>query len=356
MTGDYDEYWSETDPVIEDNTFWDKTIPAAGFDDFWTETKPVAGGRHARGARSRRPAKVARPVTAARPVRLAAKVTLLVGVIGLAAAICGTFDLIPRSDSAAINEALPGPAPSLSRQVTDPESTQADQRVMKPSPSRRPARPQLKPAKRAAHPVPTTDPVPSQPAPVELPLSTYFNNVAVTSNSKPTLGDLDGSGSAFSVQALAARGIRPGGLVTYDGVPFSWPDAPTARADNVIAAGQAIQVQEAGSTLSFLVTAGWGPAKGTAKVVYSNGSVQRFTLAAWDWYRNCPSPKGSGVAIYTPYRNQGNGRASFRVCVYYASVPLNASLLVERVILPDISPAEPRPNHPSLHIFAITIS
>jgi hypothetical protein len=186
-------------------------------------------------------------------------------------------------------------------------------------------------------------------------LSAYFNNIAVTSNRKPTLGDLDGSGSAFSVQALAARGIRPGAEISYGGVPFRWPDAAAATSDNIIAAGQAIKVQEAGHVLSFLVTAGWGPAKGTGKVIYSNGSVQRFTLAAWDWYRNCPSPKGSGVAIYTPYRNQGNGRASFKVCVYYASVQLDASHVVERIILPDIGPVEPRPNHPSLHIFAITI-
>jgi hypothetical protein len=188
--------------------------------------------------------------------------------------------------------------------------------------------------------------------PVEFSLGHYLNNVGVTSNSNPAIGNLDGSGSAFSLQALAARGVRPGAKITYHGVPFSWPDAAVGQADNVTASGQALMIHGAGSRLAFLVTAGWGPASGTGKVIYADGATQKFTITAPDWFDSCPSP---AAVVDTPYRNQGSARASFTACLYYASVRLHASQVVKRIVLPDISAPRPLAGDPSLHIFAITI-
>jgi hypothetical protein len=195
----------------------------------------------------------------------------------------------------------------------------------------------------------------SPPAAVEIPLARYFDNVAVTSNAAPTTGNLDGSGSAFSFQALAADGVRPGGLITYQGIPFRWPDAGAAKPDNVTASGQTLTVRGAGPWLAFLLTAGWGPAKGVATVVYSGGATQKFMIGAPDWYTSCQSAGAPGVVVFTPYRNQGNGQATFTTCVYYAAIRLRSARSVTSLVLPDISPPLPRSGHPSLHIFAITI-
>jgi hypothetical protein len=191
--------------------------------------------------------------------------------------------------------------------------------------------------------------------PAELPLAHYLNNVGATSNSNPDVGNLDGSGEAFSVQALAASGIAPGAVIAYNGVPFRWPDAAAGEPDNVTASGQALTIHGAGTTLGFLLTAGWGPAQGTAKVVYSDGSTQRFTLGAPDWSGSCPSASGLGVTVYTPYHNQAGGRNSSASCLYYTSVRLHSAQPVRQIVLPDLTPPVPHAGDPSLHIFAATI-
>jgi hypothetical protein len=193
------------------------------------------------------------------------------------------------------------------------------------------------------------------PAPVRLSLKGEFNNIGVTSNSDPAAGSLDGSGAAFSAQALAAGGVRPGATITSHHVPFTWPDVAPGRPDNVTASGQALQVGGSGKMLSFLVTAGWGPASGIGAVVYSDGFIQRFTIGAPDWSLSCPSPKGPGVAVFSPYRNDGDGRGSYTSCVFYASVPLQAGKQLSRIILPDVSAPVPASGDASLHIFAVTI-
>jgi hypothetical protein len=191
--------------------------------------------------------------------------------------------------------------------------------------------------------------------PVELSLGHYLNNVGATSNSNPDIGNLDGGGEAFSAQALTASGIRPGAVITYNGVPFRWPDAVAGEPDNVTASGQALTIQGSGTTLGFLLTAGWGPAQGIAKVVYSDGSTQRFRIIAPDWSGSCPSAGGPGVVVYTPYHNQGGGRNSSPSCLYYTSVRLHPAQPVKQIVLPALTPPVPESGHPSLHIFAATI-
>jgi hypothetical protein len=190
---------------------------------------------------------------------------------------------------------------------------------------------------------------------VELSLTPYFDNIGIVSNGNPTVGNLEGSGSAFSAQALAAHGARAGARIAFDGVPFTWPDVAVAKPDNVTASGQTLRIRGAGRILAFLLTAGWGPAHGTGRIVYADGSAQDFAITSADWWGGCTSAKGKDVVIFTPYRNQGNGRAAFTVCVYYQGVRLRAGQTVTKVILPDLSPATPKPGTPSLHIFAVTI-
>jgi hypothetical protein len=185
-------------------------------------------------------------------------------------------------------------------------------------------------------------------------LAAAFDNVGITDDDDTTIGNLDGAGSSFSAQALAADGVTPGASVTVGGTSFTWPGVASGDNDNVVASGQAFDLTGTGSTLSFLLTAGYGPASGTGQVVYSDGTTQAFTLGAPDWHGGC-SPAGSGVALYMPYRNRATGQNALPVCVFDASVPLQAGKTVSMIVLPDVSSGVTS-GSPSLHIFAVTIS
>ncbi|CAM5714383.1 hypothetical protein SALBM311S_01385 [Streptomyces alboniger] len=63
--------------------------------------------------------------------------------------------------------------------------------------------------------------------PVLLPyrsLPKAFDNAGISSADALTVANIDGSNSSLSAEALASVGLTPGATVTYDGVPFTWPD------------------------------------------------------------------------------------------------------------------------------------
>ena len=181
-----------------------------------------------------------------------------------------------------------------------------------------------------------------------------LDNAGVTNDGDTGPGNLDGSGYSFSAQALAAAGVTPGSTVTAGGVAFTWPDAAAGVQDNIVASGQAILLNGAGSTLGFLVTGTYGTASGTGTIDYTDGTTQSFTLTAPDWYATPPA--GSDPAITTAYRNTpGNGKDQHPVVVYDVSVPLQAGKTIEAVILPDVSPSPPTAGVTALHVFAIGI-
>lgn len=317
-------------------------------DDFWNDDKrPDRADHHFHRFR------LVRPVTL---------LAVLAGALALAFAVGAIFALLPSGKPA--GAAASAPHASVGAPAgPGPKWTPSGRLFRKPKPSVRTIpkpKPVIQPsAKSTSSSQPSTPPARSvnstTAAPVRLSLTSDFDNVGITSDSNPTIGNLDGSTSAFSAQALAAAGARPGATVTSHGVPFTWPDVAAGTPDNVTASGQVLPASGAGRTLSFLVTAGWGPASGGGAVVYADGSAQKFTIGAPDWFRNCPSASGPDVALFTPYRNQGNGHATFHTCVYYASVRLHAGKNVMKIILPDLSTPVPGPGAASLHIFAATI-
>jgi hypothetical protein len=309
--------------------------PPTGYGEFWAETEPPRRGRHSRRGGF------------TWPVRLLA---LLIGVLVLAVAGGMAYDLL--SPRTLTGDPMPpvkhGPAAEVSLAPAETATTSPAAKP-KPTPTPKPKlKPKLKPKPKATV---VAKAAPAPAGPVEVLLAPYLDNVGVTSDSSPGAGNLDGSGNSFSAQALAASGVRGGSVITYSGVSFRWPDAAVGAADNVTAAGQTLTTRGSGSTLAFLVTAGYGPAEGTATVEYAGGSSQQFTISAPDWQGDCPSADGPGVAVYTPNRNQDGAQA----CVFYASVRLRAGQTVTRIILPNISTPVPGDGVPSLHIFAITI-
>jgi hypothetical protein len=335
----------------EDDDFWSGKTQGDGL---WEEPRKAHAARRGRHA--------------ARP-RFARRVTVLgvlAGALAVAFGVSSVFGWLPphsMTPTAGLALAdtghLRGAAAAASRR---PSATAP--------PSRSPSlRPQVKAASLrrpaasttpSAAPVPPPVPLPSAalaaaPGPVELSLAPYFNNTGVASASNQNAGNIDGNGFAFSAEALAAVGAQAGATITYHGVPFTWPDVAAGKPDNVVASGQALRISGAGTTLAFLLAAGWGPATGTGEVVYANGSVQKFTVDAPDWWTQCARTT-PGDVLYSHGRYPTDGQPdNFMLCVYYASIPLHPGQPVKQIVLPDISASVPPAGPPSLHIFAVTI-
>jgi hypothetical protein len=189
-------------------------------------------------------------------------------------------------------------------------------------------------------------------------LAAAFDNTGITSDTDPGAGNVDGAGYSFSAQALAVAGAQPGGTVTAGGLTFTWPGTAAGQPDNVVAGGQAFGFTGSGSQLGFLlsgtyVSASHGSAAGTGQVVYTDGSTSSFTLNAPDWHGGC-SQDGTGVALYTAYRNYSGGKSALDVCIYAAVVPLTAGKTISYVVLPDVSSGVTA-DVPALHVFAVAV-
>ena len=189
--------------------------------------------------------------------------------------------------------------------------------------------------------------------------SAAFDDTGITDDTATAAGNIDGAGYSFSAQALAAAGAAPGGTVTAGGLTFTWPSAASGTPDNVVASGQAFKISGSGSQLGFLLTGTYvsaanGAASGTGEVVYTDGTSSSFSLTAPDWHGGC-SAAGTGVALYTPYRNGPSGKSTLSVCVYEASAALTAGKTISYVVLPDVSASTPRSDVPSMHLFAVVV-
>ena len=186
-------------------------------------------------------------------------------------------------------------------------------------------------------------------------LAAAFDNVGITNDTNTTVGNLDGAGSSFSAQALAALGATPGATITVGGTSFTWPNVAAGEPDNVVANGGAFDLSGTGSTLSFLLTAGYGPASGTGQVVYTDGSTSSFTLSTPDWHGGCTTPPGASTVLQMTYRNRATGQNQLSVCIYDATAQLTPGKTVSMVILPDISSGVAS-GTASLHVFAAAIN
>jgi beta-glucosidase len=93
-------------------------------------------------------------------------------------------------------------------------------------------------------------------------LSAAVNDVGITDDSNPTVGNYGGPGYSFSAEALAAAGITPGSTVSSGGLSFTWPDVAVGQPDNVVPNGQVITLSGTGGHLGFLGAANNGTATG----------------------------------------------------------------------------------------------
>lgn len=178
-------------------------------------------------------------------------------------------------------------------------------------------------------------------------LSAAFDNVGVTSNAAPSLGNFDGFGNSYSAQALASQvGITPGSTVSAaHGVSFTWPTAPAGQADNVDMQGQVVAVSGSGSTLGFLGAATNNTQTGTGTVYYRDGSTQAFTISLPNWITSTPVD-GDTLIGTTSYFNRSTPGPARTPSLFAAYVPLQPGKAVEAVQLPSLGTYR-------MHTFAI---
>jgi hypothetical protein len=187
-------------------------------------------------------------------------------------------------------------------------------------------------------------------------LAAAYDNVGITDNSDPALGNFDGTGESFSAEGLAAGTPSPlaaGGQATFGGTTFTWPSA-VGSADDVVADGQTIDLTGSGSDLGFLGAAGFGEATGTGTIAYTDGTTQQFSLAMPDWYNNAAVSGDQIATTTTTWNFSSSTQTDHPVSIYFASVPLEAGKTVASVTLPTVS-AGVGSGINAMHIFAMAI-
>jgi beta-glucosidase len=173
-------------------------------------------------------------------------------------------------------------------------------------------------------------------------LAGAYDNVGITDDSDHAPGDFDGDGNSYSAQALAAAGITPGAPVTAGGVTFTWPGVAPGTPDNVVTAGQAIELTGTADTLGFLGDAANGTQSGSGTIYYTDGTTQPFTLEFPDWITATPV-NGDVLVATTAYFNRTTAGKARTPSLFAATVALQAGKTVQAITLP---------SNGNLHVFA----
>ena len=184
-------------------------------------------------------------------------------------------------------------------------------------------------------------------------LASAFNDVGITDDTNADPADLDGGidgdGSSYSAQALAAAGVTQ--RLTTNGFSFDWPAPGTP--DNVSANGQTILLGGNGSRLGLLVTASYvapGTFNGTVTVTYTDGSTASVSLAVPEWQRGYSAPATEVITM--PYHNYAPvGQVNASTHVFLVSTALDPDRTIASITLPQAGA-----NRATLHVFAVSLS
>jgi hypothetical protein len=180
-------------------------------------------------------------------------------------------------------------------------------------------------------------------------LAPYFNDTGISDDTNQAAANYDGLGFSYSEQALTAAGLAPGTALTSGGAQYNWPGVAAGQPDNLIAAGQVINVPPvAGATeLGVMGSASNGPSSGPLTITYTDGTTQSATLGFSDWTSGTPS-FGNVTVATMPYRNSASGTSQqLGMKVFTTNVALEPGKTVASVTLPS------RANQGELHVFAL---
>ena len=184
-------------------------------------------------------------------------------------------------------------------------------------------------------------------------LSAAFNNTGISDNSDVSAANYDGVGDSYSTEALAAAtptALTPGGQFTIGGTTFTWPNVAAGTPDNVVTAGQTVDISGSGTDLGVIGASQNGVATGSITVNYTDGTSKSYNLNMADWWSNAAAV-GNQLLTTTADWNFTNN-SPHAVSVYFASVPLDAGKTVASVTLPVLNGAG---GTTAMHIFAMAI-
>ena len=180
------------------------------------------------------------------------------------------------------------------------------------------------------------------PSPTPLPPfapQLLYNNVGTSDDGMPSAANFDGiGGDSYSAQALEKVGIKPGGTVNYNGIPFIWPIAPAGGANNMGVQGQTLLVNAARpyTTLGFLGASHFGGDKGTLTLTYTDGTIQKADLGLSDWVLPFGGTIqfGNAKAFTLPHYNNGQGIVKKNCFLFYADIALKPDKTLQRIDFP----------------------
>ena len=205
------------------------------------------------------------------------------------------------------------------------------------------------------------------------PLEDWFHNVGTSDDRTPWAADLDGYGRSLSAQALGAAGATPGSTLLLDGIAFRWPQGGPGWPDNVVAAGQSLQlpVRPGAARIGILglstqasprpgaIPSGFpgsstpGSCTGRGEIRYADGSTEPFALCLPDWVigEREGLPPGLRVAVRMPRWNARRGGApDVTTTVFAAIVPLRSDKTPVTLTLPERTDSQTEQ-----HIFAVAL-
>ncbi len=181
-------------------------------------------------------------------------------------------------------------------------------------------------------------------------LAAALDNTGSSDDADRGQGDLDGDGSTYSRQALAAAGLKGGARLEASGTSFVWPAAPQGRPDNVVAAGQTLSLGASAKDarrLLFVGSATHGDHRGSATVTFTDGTTATADLSFGDWVMpggGSTPVFGNTVVARTDHRNQSGGPGAPAYVFATAPFSVPEGKTIQSVTLPE---------NPKLHVFAV---
>lgn len=193
-------------------------------------------------------------------------------------------------------------------------------------------------------------------------LAQAYNNRGTSSDSQPgsaSGSNFDGTKNSFSLEALAAVGIRPDQSFQVDGVPVVWASPTDGAAgtanDNVTTFGQTVLVPAAeGNAPTRLMVVGAsaaGAPVGTARVWYTDGMSDDVWIGLGDYWSNGILDNLDAASM--PYVNSPSGRKEHTVKLFSAPVPLARGKKVKAFTLP--AESDPLVGRQTVHVFGLGV-
>ena len=179
-------------------------------------------------------------------------------------------------------------------------------------------------------------------------LSAAFNNTGISAEAAPTAANIDGGGSSFIAERLAAAGAGRGATVTADGFTFTMPDVAPGSPDNVAGGGRTVPVSGEGNVIAVLGTGTSGSATDAVTVHYADGSTSAGTLGMPNWCCLATNAYGAKIAVVTKGKNTASGPAypTTEYRLYTNTVEVDPGKQVVAVTLP---------GNASVHVFAVAV-